>query len=105
MSNATLFSPTLSGLRIAVLTLALAAGGAWAQGSQPAAAEPGAPVLPKPIDPSTIPASEAPPPFNPALAVALLALAGIHRRLPVTSLRVIAGIVAVVLCARLAFNS
>jgi gluconolactonase len=67
MSNATLFSPTLSGLRIAVLTLALAAGGAWAQGSQPAA-EPGAPVLPKPIDPSTIPASEAPPPFNPAPA-------------------------------------
>jgi gluconolactonase len=63
MSNA-----TLSGLRIAVLTLALAAGGAWAQGTQPAADEPGAPARPQPIDPTTIPASEAPPPFNPAPA-------------------------------------
>lgn len=63
MSNA-----TMSGLRIAVLTLALAAGGAWAQPSQPAADEPGAPARPQPVDPSTISASEAPPPFNPAPA-------------------------------------
>ncbi len=39
-----------------------------------------------------------------ALALQLPALAWIHRRLPVASLRVIAGIVAAVLCARLAFN-
>lgn len=39
-----------------------------------------------------------------ALALELPALAWIHARLPVAGLRVIAGIVAVVLCARLAFN-
>jgi len=39
-----------------------------------------------------------------ALALELPALAWIHRRLPVTSLRTIASIVAVVLCVRLAFN-
>lgn len=39
-----------------------------------------------------------------ALALELAALSWIHGRLPVESLRVIAGILAVVLCARLAFN-
>lgn len=39
-----------------------------------------------------------------ALALELPALAWIYRRLPIEALRAIAGIVAVVLCARLAFN-
>ncbi|MCC6467497.1 MAG: DUF2339 domain-containing protein [Alphaproteobacteria bacterium] len=39
-----------------------------------------------------------------ALALELPALAWIHRRLPLESLRVIAGIVAVILCGRLALN-
>lgn len=64
-------SATMSGVRIAVLTLALSAGSVLAQGGAPArepakSSDPSGPVAPVPIDPATIPASEAPPPEVPA---------------------------------------
>lgn len=55
---------TMSTIRVAAITLALAAGGAWAQGTQPT--DPKGPGAPGTFDPSTIPASEAPPPEKPA---------------------------------------
>jgi len=61
-------STSLSTLRVAVLALALSAGGAWAQ-SQPLHPEqPATTADPKPVDPASIPASEAPPPIKPAPA-------------------------------------